>query len=221
MMNYQEDGGLRSLSLEQTHAAQHYNYNKAISSSLKILTFSKTFEEIGHGSGNYFKIGRDKFIFTAAHLVAQDSILYAQDGAMLVKLYVAHVDYNNDIAILVPANELRSVKSFSYILNDEADILGISTVYAGYPSDLNKAIFSGMVSRCSNDSFIMQSFALPGSSGSVVFDNSGRAMGILIAVKISISPFPQLHDTLVYVSRIRNYTRKNIKEILRQWKNLE
>ena len=39
-LGYQEDDGLKSISVEQTHTVHHYNYDKAIKSSLRILSLT-------------------------------------------------------------------------------------------------------------------------------------------------------------------------------------
>jgi len=71
---------------------------------------------------------------------------------------------------------------------------------------------------------MMQSFALPGASGSVVFDNKGMAVGVLSAIKVgmhNLSPFPQLHESLVYVNRLTDYDRYKLEELIVQWKSLK
>lgn len=224
IMGYQEEGNLTTLSIEQTHATHHYNHSKALESSLKIICFNGQFENVGHGSGNYFKVGAEKFVVTAAHLIIEDSALYADDKSVYIRLDLVHVDLENDIAILKPSGNLINTKAVDYRINTKKDILGMSVVHAGYPADLQKSIFNGMVSRCSENAITMQSFALPGSSGSVVFDNSGRVIGLVSALKVAAhgySPYPQLYETLVYASRLNKYNRSAIKEILRQWKNSE
>lgn len=221
VINYQEDGNLKRISVEQTQAVRHYNYNKAVSSSLKILSFNFMFEDNGHGSGNYFKIGKHRFILTAAHLVSSDTFQYVQDGLELVKLELVHLDVDRDIAIMVPIQELKNTAAVNYVINEKEDILGLSIIHAGYPSTLEKSVFNGMVSRCSLDFFVMQSLALPGSSGSVVFDNGGRIVGVVSAVKLEMhphSPFPELQETLVFVSRTNQYKREKVKGILEKWK---
>lgn len=221
VLGYQEEGNLTTLSLEQVHATHHYNYSKALESSLKIISFNDELENIGHGSGNYFKIGGEKFIVTAAHLIIEDTTLYVDDLHVYIKLEVLHLDVENDIAILKPSGELKNTRAVDYRVNTKRDILGISVVHSGYPADLQKSIFNGMVSRCSEYAVTIQSFALPGSSGSIVFDNSGRVIGLVSYLKVAAhgySPYPQLYETLVYVSRLNKYNRSTIKEILRQWK---
>ena len=217
--NYDDEGV--SLSFEQTAAAHYFYYDKAIESSIRIMSFLED-QETGHASGNYFKIGNHKFVVTAAHVVSEQEILYAEDYKDKVELEVIWVDTGNDIAFLVPKRELKSAKAISYRTNKELDIMGQTMVYAGFPADLNKSIFHGTVSTQSRYSFIMQSFALPGSSGSAVFDSKGRIVGVLSAVKMGmwgVSPFPQLHGTLVFVNRLNFYDRYMIEEILVKWKS--
>ena len=58
--------------------------------------------QLGHGSGNYFKSGKYKFILTAAHVVDHKYETYIADGEDLVTLIPLHIDRARDIAILVP-----------------------------------------------------------------------------------------------------------------------
>ncbi len=222
-LGYNQDDDGVSLSLDQTRAAHYFYYEKAIESSMRIVSFIED-EQVGHASGNYFKIGYHKFVITAAHVVTGQEVLYAEDYREKVELEVAYVDTTNDIAFLLPKKDLKSVRAISYRTNKELDIMGTTMVYAGYPADMNKSVFHGTVATQSRYSFIMQSFALPGASGSAVFDNKGRVVGVLSAVKMGIyeiSPFPQLHGALVFVNRLSFYDRYMIEEILVKWKSLK
>lgn len=225
ILGYEEEGNLTTLSVEQTYAAHYHNYSKAINSSLKISVFNDDFIEVGHGSGNHFKIGKHRFILTAAHVVSDpDFLIYVASDGIYIRLDVAFLDEANDIAILIPARELKSNKPTDYRTNKRLDITGLTVVHAGYPSDLDLSVFHGTVASCSSSSMMMQSFALPGSSGSVVFDNKGRVVGVLSALKMGMygySPYPQIHPTLVYVSRIKDYNRHDLEEIIVQWKSLK
>lgn len=209
------------ISFQQTKASHYFYYDKALESSVKIIAI-KDGEEIGHSSGNYFKIGQHKFILSAAHIVSEDQTLIVNDYNNQVELQLAILDLLNDIAIFIPKTDLKSAAAINYITNKEVDVTGNTVVYAGYPADLNKSVFNGTIASCNLTSLVMQSFALPGASGSVVFDNKGMAVGVLSAVQMgynSRSPWPQIHASLVYVNRLRQYDKFIIEELLVKWKN--
>tara|TARA_R100001510_G_C7632696_1_gene191300 strand:+ start:292 stop:1002 length:711 start_codon:yes stop_codon:yes gene_type:complete len=213
-----------TISFQQTKAAHYYYYDKAIQSSARIVTYAKE-EEVGHASSNYFKIGHHNFLITAAHVLSiEGEVAYAIDGEDKVKLYPAILDKENDLLFLVPERKLKTVKPVNYVVNKELDILGKTVLYAGYPADLDKSLFHGTIATYGTYSFMMQSFALPGASGAVVFDNKGMPIGVLSAIKMGaygISPFPQLHGTLVFVNRLRQYDKYVLEEMLSKWKKLK
>ena len=222
-LGYDYGGKEATVSFEQTKAAHYYYYDKAIRSSVRIISYAEE-EEMGHASSNYFKIGQHHFIITAAHVLGDGESLYAKDGQDKVRLYPAILDESNDLLFLVPEKKLKSVKAVKYVVNKDLDILGKTVLYAGYPADLEKSVFHGTVSTYGISSFLMQSFALPGASGAVVFDNKGMPIGVLSAIKMGmygISPYPQLHGSLVYVNRLNQYDKYKVEELLVKWKKLK
>lgn len=222
VIGYERDGGTTTLSFEQTKSAHYYNYDKAIISSLKVVSLDDKGEIAGHGSGNYFKIGQHKFIVTAAHVVQEDLSVVVFDYGHIVNLKLIYKDVENDIAFLSAEKDLNTVKAVDYRVNKQLNLTGEEVVYAGFPAELSKSVFHGSVASCSSSDLMMQSFALPGASGSVVFDNKGMVVGVVSALKIGyheISPFPQLHAGLVYVSRLRIFDRYKIEEIIVKWKS--
>lgn len=224
VLGYQQDGELTTLSIEQTRSAHYFYYDKALQSSIKILSINKDGDEVGHASGNYFKIGHHKFIISAAHILEEGVDNVVLDYHNKTKLHLAVLDTENDIAVFVPEKNLKSIRAVDYRTNKELDLTGKMVVHAGHPADLNKSVFHGSVASCGVTDFMMQSFALPGSSGSVVFDNKGSVVGVLSAIKMGIhgySPFPQLHAGLVYVNRLRQYDRYKLEELIVKWKNLK
>ena len=75
----------------------------------------------------------------------------------------------------------------------------------------------GYVCSTGYSSLIMQSNAWFGASGSVVFDQSGRAVGVVHAITMEINPFtglPAFIETVVVVNRVYNLNRKDILRIL-------
>ena len=189
----------------------------SVGSSLKIVNY-KDGEMVGHGSGNYFKYGLHKFIITAAHVVDNETNKYMVDGVELIKLKTVYIDMFNDVALMLPEEEIQTITPTYFRLNDEPNLLGSTVYHAGYPSDISKAAFRGFVSQSDKRRILMQSVALPGSSGSVVFDDNGRVVGVLSAVKVVDFLSPELVETLVYVERMVFLRHKSLSEILRDAK---
>jgi len=220
LMSYETDSDQTTFGIEQTMAVHHVNFDYGRKSSVKIQTIDNGILA-GHGSGNYFKVGKEKFIITAAHVVTDGAAFFIVDSGEPVFLEHIHVDRYMDIAIMKPHRELTSVKPINYRNNKKADTVGMSVNYTGYPSDLPKTSFTGVVSYSSVGYAIMQSWAVPGSSGSVVFDNSGKVVGIVNAVKVAhygLSVFPRLEENIVYIERMIKYDRKDIVEIIKKWR---
>ena len=72
------------------------------------------------------------------------------------------------------------------------------------------------MSNSDSEKLIIQSFALPGSSGSVVFDKRGRVIGVVSAVSVNqtpLSPFPELIETIVIVERVDFLDKAFLKEV--------
>ena len=126
-LGYNRDNEGVTLSFEQTAATHYFYYNKAIESSIRILSYEGE-EESGHASGNYFKIGQYRFVITAAHVVTEGSKLYVEDFKDKVELEVIWVDTSNDIAFAVPKKNLKSAKAINYRTNKKLSIIGETMV---------------------------------------------------------------------------------------------
>jgi V8-like Glu-specific endopeptidase len=120
-----------------------------------------------------------------------------------------------DIAIVVPDKEL-SIKAKSVKVNSKADLLGEAVNYTGFPSNIGRSTYTGFVANSDEDKMIMQSFALPGSSGSVVFDKKGRVLGVVSAVSVNqtaLSPYPEIIEAVVFVERVKFLDKRFLKEV--------
>jgi hypothetical protein len=128
---------------------------------------------------------------------------------------VIYKNSNRDVAIVIPMEEL-SLKPRSIKVNDKENIVGEAINYTGNPSNVGQATFFGSVSKSDIENLIVQSFALPGSSGSVVFDRKGRVLGVVSAVSIApspVSPFPELIETVVYIERVGFLDKSFLREV--------
>ena len=209
-----------AVTFEQTQTTKAFSNRTPLVSSGKILVM-KDEVQLGHGSGNYFKSGKYKFILTAAHVVDHKYEIYIADGENLVPLIPIHIDKARDIAILVPERELWEIEAQWFRVNRSNDLIGKTIYYAGFPQDLGKSLFKGFVAKDAKNLMLIQSFALPGSSGSVVFDFWGRAIGVLSAVSVgvsSVNPFPELVETAVHIQKIQVNNHDFIKELFERVK---
>jgi S1-C subfamily serine protease len=189
------------------------NHKVGYESSVR-LQFDVEGQVGGWGSGNYLRLGKYEFILTAAHVVS-DGDIYILDGDKKIPVEVIYKNSNRDVAIVIPMEEL-SLKPRSIKVNDKENIVGEAINYTGNPSNVGQATFFGSVSKSDIENLIVQSFALPGSSGSVVFDRKGRVLGVVSAVSIApspVSPFPELIETVVYIERVGFLDKSFLREV--------
>ena len=116
LFSYQADTDQATITLEQTKAISHVNFDYGHKSSVKINTL-KDGLLVGHGSGNYFKIGKNKSIVTAGHVVQDGSAFFILDSEEPVMLEAVYVDPLYDVAFMVPYRELIEIKPVNYKIN--------------------------------------------------------------------------------------------------------
>ena len=170
---------------------------------------------IGTGSGNYFKLGKHRFIITAAHVVAdQEEILIIEKGFEMTAAKVIYADHNSDIAILIPQDKLKYTKAIRF-RRDTSNQMGEKVYHCGHPAQEGWHISEGLLTGTHNDVLLLNTFAWPGSSGSVVFDESGRVIGVVSALRVG-GPFglPAMIEHIVLASNIKMLDQKTLKALL-------
>ena len=171
---------------------------------------------VGSGSGNYFKLGKDRFIITAAHVVQDaEDILIIEKGFVMTKAKVVYLDSNTDIAVLIPEEKLRYTKAIPF-RRDINNQMGERVYHCGHPAREGWHISEGLLTGTHTDTLLVNTFAWPGSSGSVLFDESGRVLGVLSAIRVD-GPFglPALVEHIVLASNIKMLDQETLKEMLR------
>tara|TARA_A200000159_G_C7290807_1_gene325648 strand:- start:518 stop:1237 length:720 start_codon:yes stop_codon:yes gene_type:complete len=191
--------------------------NRSYSSSLKVMVMTDD-GPIGHGSGNLFHYYNEFFVVTAAHVVSENlNYLLQEEDGNAVSCRVIYRDIGNDIAIIKPYSEFTNTISSPYLVNMQKNLVAQELYYAGNPGELNHVAIRGWVAESNHHRIIMQSFAWPGSSGSVVFDAVGRVIGVVNAIPLvpnfyegTMMPMSQI----VMVQRLEVLPRKTIREAL-------
>ena len=202
---------IKMYSIPYTHQIQKDNnvsklysvsHQKAIKrsreSAVQVLSVSPMQGFLSTFSGTYFEYFGNHFIVTVAHGIQgpceYTKIVY--NGEILnCKKYITvdnHIDYaiiqieemKNRKAIKIPRDLPKNkqwIKSYS-ILN--------SLIYTGYPNTIGPLTISGEVAGFASSEYIyMISYAWQGSSGSGVFDSSGKFIGYIVAVDVGQTEF--------------------------------
>lgn len=170
---------------------------------------------VGTGSGNYFKLGKHRFIITAAHVVeGQEEILIIEKGFTMTRARVVYADVNSDIAVLIPEEKLKFTKAIPF-RRDINNQMGEKIYHCGHPAQEGWHISEGLLTGTHNDVLLLNTFAWPGSSGSVVFDETGRVIGVVSALRVG-GPFglPDMIEHIVLASNIKMLDQKTLKALL-------
>ena len=167
------------------------------------------------GSGNYFKIRDQHFVITAAHVVQDmDQIFITERSGFSYSATVKHIDHFRDIAIVVPERRLMYTEAIDYRSSKYVEI-GKEVFYCGNPNNQYFLSFDGRVSGTDGPYLLINNFAWPGSSGSVVFNKGGKVVGVVSAVSMDApTGFPVLIPHITRIGPTLNYTRRFIMEAL-------
>lgn len=215
---YYEDETVKELELAKVTQSYNTGINRAIDSSVRIDVYDTAGQRVGHGSGNLFRIGSKEFVITASHVVQDtDSVVLREKNGNMVPGLAIWANLDSDVAIILPLNSLEHTEASSYVNNKKVTLDGKNLYFHGYPSDHDGLLIKGFVSKTGYSRLIMQSNAWFGASGSVVFDQSGRAVGVVHAITMELNPFtglPVFIETVVVVNRVYDLTRKDILRIL-------
>jgi hypothetical protein len=165
----------------------------------------------GHGSGSLIKYKDLTLVFTARH-VTDDPIgttyLITKNSNQAVATLMYQSD-SADIAVLLLNSEFRdsSIKPMDWKLTSDYDI-GKGIVYSGYPSNHKLMSFNGRIAGYGPDrhgtQLIVNTYGWFGCSGSVIYDEKGKIIGILYGVDIEYYPGIQINENMIWVAPIKH-----------------
>ena len=162
----------------------------------------------GHGSGGLIKYRDIQLVLTAQH-VAEGSLgdrflvstAHEQKWGILI-----HQDRLNDIAVLYIPVEFEHAEPMRWRPNTAIATVGQQITYSGHPSWHSLLSFRGHVAGFethpeAGQQIILQTYGYFGCSGSVVYDDDGKIVGILWGIDVSRSG---VQENIVWVSPIQN-----------------
>jgi S1-C subfamily serine protease len=137
-----------------------------------------------------------------------------EKGFATTKAKVAYVNVNSDIAILIPEEKLKYTKAIRF-RRDINSQMGEKVYHCGHPAQEAWHISEGILTGTHNDVLLLNTFAWPGSSGSVVFDESGRVIGVISALRVG-GPFglPAMIEHIVLAANIKMLDQQTLRGIL-------
>ena len=142
--------------------------------------------EDGHGSGTYLIMYGKRVVVTAAHVVRDDAsmLIVARDEEKVVGRVVFR-DEEADLAfIVVPEIKTRTAIRYRPQLHYDERLIGASLTYTGFPSRHDLLTIRGYVASLEHGYVVANMFGWFGSSGSGVFDNHGRFIGIVSGIDV-------------------------------------
>jgi len=169
------------------------------------------------GSGNYFQVWNKYFVITAAHVVADNTeVFLTERSGYTYKARVAHVDKTRDIAVLVPEEKMRFTKAVPYRPVNGIDV-GREIFYCGNPNEMYFTTYHGMISGRTDQYILADTFAWPGSSGAVVFNASGGAVGVVSSVALEApTGVPVLVPHFVRLGPVASLSKRKILDLIRE-----
>jgi len=169
----------------------------------------------GHGSGTYMVAYGRRVVATAAHVVRNESIMLIEgrDGEVVIGK-VVFVDHKVDLAFLVvPEIETRTAIRYRPESKYDEILVGKSLTYTGFPSQHDLLTIRGYIAALENNMIVSNMFGWFGSSGSGVFDQSGRYLGCVSG--LDVGRFGQgvriLLEDIVWVAPISQIDQELLK----------
>ena len=155
------------------------------------------------GTGTVFKYKGQIVVLTAAHVVDNpDNLLFVDAPTGIYMAKTVYVDSSADLAVLTVSEDM-GVKPISFRKVKQRDVkIGTDVVYSGFPNDLGLLTVEGYIVGSHYRGFLyMHSYGWSGASGSSVFDDEGRLVGILVALDVGPGLFgmPNIIEDMVIV----------------------
>jgi S1-C subfamily serine protease len=167
----------------------------------------------GHGSGTYMIAHGRRVVVTAAHVVRSESVMAidGRDGETVVG-QVVFVDDRNDLAYLVvPEMKTRTAMRFRVERRYDERLMGTSLTYTGFPSHHDLLTIRGYIAALEHNMLVTNMFGWFGSSGSGVFDQRGRLLGIVSGIDVGNIGFRIPLESIVWVAPISTIDLEMLK----------
>lgn len=178
---------------------------QSVNSVVAVYSISDDSSQLSTLSGTYFEFAGGYYVLTSAHGIlggcSRIVVSHLEEQASCEK--IAFIDREVDYAIFeVEKMETREpIKLVNSLPSNRKSYKLLDKVYyTGYPNSIGPTTWTGTIAGSSGDFLILQSYAWSGSSGSGVFDERGKLIGIVMALDVGQTPMgPQILENFVIV----------------------
>tara|TARA_R110001583_G_scaffold155755_2_gene307408 strand:+ start:303 stop:1058 length:756 start_codon:yes stop_codon:yes gene_type:complete len=191
----------KSLS-DSRNIAKIYNVNekraitKSVSSAVRVMSVDHTGEGISMASGTYFVYSGRYYVLTVSHAIVgacEDTVITHFENSARCTEFVL-IDEQSDYAIievekLYDRKPLSIVNAINFKIKKLPKLLD-KTFYTGYPNNIGPLTVTGSIAGFADSGHIfLNSYAWTGSSGSGVFNQQGKLVGIIMALDVGSTQY--------------------------------
>ena len=170
--------------------------NKSVSSAVRVMSVDSAGEGISMASGTYFIHLGKHYVLTVSHAIVgscEDTVIaHFENSASCVEFIL--IDERLDYAILeiepIEGREPLSImNAINFKIRKMPKLLD-KTYYTGYPNNIGPLTMTGTIAGFADSGHIfINSYAWTGSSGSGVFDQNGKLIGIIMALDVGSTQY--------------------------------
>ena len=156
----------------------------------------------GHGSGTYMVAYGERIVVTAAHVVegATTMRILGRDNESVVGRVVFRDDTADIAVLVVPEIETRTAIRYRPQMSYDERLIGTKLTYTGFPSHHDLLTIRGYVAALERNYIVTNMFGWFGSSGSGVFDQRGRLVGVVSGIDVGRFLMPIPLEDIVWVA---------------------
>ena len=161
---------------------------------------------IAVGTATLFSYKGKQIVVTAAHVVRGATEYFIEsryEAGVERRLKLIYYDEVADIAIMIPTTKIETIKPIKLrTAKSKHMYVGTKTIYSGYPNNHSMLTIHGRISGFTNSAnLILDTYGWGGASGSSVFDEKGRLLGILSAMDVGTGMYgmPRLIPDVIII----------------------
>ena len=154
-----------------------------------------------HGSGTYMRMYGRFVVVTADHVVDQNTTMqiHGRDDEVVVAR-VIYRSSETDLAVLITPQLQTRIAMKWKPRHDDTNLLGTNITYTGFPGRHDLLTIRGYVAALEKGHVVANMFGWFGASGSGVFDQRGRFIGVVTGIDAGNWQMPIPLDSIVWVS---------------------